>query len=445
MIVDDGDSPFCKKRQHFRARGYDQIAADQRIGFPGNETHRAELAGVLHNPDVRGHLAALLGEANLVHHRDAAAVEMRRHAEDRPDGDDTRSADASDQQIGGARKIDVRHRRDGRLCVAGGGLFWNAALDGDEARAKSLDAGRVLIATGLVDLPLAAELRLERHDRDTVRLSAAIAATLAHRRVDHDASAGIGQLTAFAAAALFRGTDLIVDQDRDAFCLPQRALHGFKAITPIDRRTCRHDLAAMTPGLLRDDANLAYTLGGKLARDLGNAETAFGGLAAGHGDRIVIKNLVGDGDAGRDRGANGEQPRMRVGAVAQIDEDMPGRGERRLPDPAGAFAAHLGERRGVPVHPLRHVVTADTGERTAAFGHHGGAVMRTARTEIRQPFGERRFGVQRHAAERGDARRQPVAKSKPDQPFADNLRQMIRGEGGTRRQQRLALLVDLAG
>ena len=124
----------------------------------------------------------------------------------------------------------------------------NAALDGDETRTESIDAGRILIATRLVDRPLAAELGFQRNDRDAVRLPAAIAAPLAHRFVDHDAPAGIGQLTALAAAALFGGANLIVDQDRDALRLAQRELNGFQAIARIDGHARRHVLAAMALG-----------------------------------------------------------------------------------------------------------------------------------------------------------------------------------------------------
>ena len=45
-------------------------------------------------------------------------------------------------------------------------------------------------------------------------------------------------------------------------------------------------------------------------------------LAAGHGDRVVVEDLVGDVDAGRDRLADRQQAGMVVGAVAEILEDV---------------------------------------------------------------------------------------------------------------------------
>ena len=97
------------------------------------------------------------------------------------------------------------------------------------------------------------------------------------------------------------------------------------------------------------------------AGDLRHGQAAVIGLAAGHGDGVVEQDLVGDVDAGRDRGADRQVAGMVVGAVAEVLEHVRARGERRLADPVGALAAHLGEARGRAVHPLRHVVAADAG------------------------------------------------------------------------------------
>ena len=50
---------------------------------------------------------------------------------------------------------------------------------------------------------------------------------------------------------------------------------------------------------------------------------------------------------------------MKIRAVAQVGEDVRLVGERRLADPGHALAAHLGEGRGVAVHPGHHVMAAD--------------------------------------------------------------------------------------
>src|SRR5689334_2603857 len=106
---------------------------------------------------------------------------MGRHADNRADGDDAGPADSADDDIGWSREIDVRcgHRR--RLAIAGHALRRRSALDRDKARTKAVDAARVLIAAGLVDLALAPEFGFDRHDRHAIGLAAAIAATLAYQ------------------------------------------------------------------------------------------------------------------------------------------------------------------------------------------------------------------------------------------------------------------------
>src|SRR5260221_122507 len=73
----------------------------------------------------------------------------------------------------------------------------------DEAGAETLDAGIILVARGLIDRALAAELGLARDDRQAVRLHAAIAATLADAGVDEQAARRVGIGGALAPAALF--------------------------------------------------------------------------------------------------------------------------------------------------------------------------------------------------------------------------------------------------
>ncbi|MOA19403.1 hypothetical protein D3C78_1397820 [compost metagenome] len=54
---------------------------------------------------------------------------------------------------------------------------------------------------------------------------------------------------------------------------------------------------------------------------------------------------------------------------------MLGLGKRRLSDPRHAFAAHLAERLGLWIDPCRHVVAANTGQRTAARRDFGRGVV----------------------------------------------------------------------
>ena len=105
-------------------------------------------------------------------------------------------------------------------------------------------------------------------------------------------------------------------------------------------------------------------------------------LAAGHRDRIVVQNLVGDVDLGRHTRAHGQQTGVVVRAVTQVRENVLLIGERGLPDPRYALAAHLREGARA-IHPHRHVVATDARNRTRALGHVGAGVVRTAGAEIR--------------------------------------------------------------
>ena len=100
------------------------------------------------------------------------------------------------------------------------------AFDGDKARAKAVEAGKVLVAGREIDPALAAERRLLRFDAEAVGLDRAVAAAFADEIVDVGKALGIGHLAALAAASLFGGAGLLIDQDRDAGDPAQLALHG---------------------------------------------------------------------------------------------------------------------------------------------------------------------------------------------------------------------------
>jgi len=92
-------------------------------------------------------------------------------------------------------------------------------MDSDKTWTKSLDAGIVLVAIRLIDLPLAAEFSVERLNRNAVRGLRAVAAAFAYEVVDEDALRRIRIQPALAAAALLGGAGLIVDQDGETFDL----------------------------------------------------------------------------------------------------------------------------------------------------------------------------------------------------------------------------------
>ena len=62
---------------------------------------------------------------------------------------------------------------------------------------------------------------------------------------------------------------------------------------------------------------------------------------------------------------------MVVCAVAQVLEHMAARGKRRLADPVGPLATHLGIAFGGAVHHLAHPMAADPGITTGAIRQNG--------------------------------------------------------------------------
>src|SRR5690606_32390168 len=124
-------------------------------------------------------------------------------------------------------------------------------------------------------------------------------------------------------------------------------------------------------------------LAAHLVGDVGHGQGAVHRLAAGHGDGVVVEDLVGDVDAGGDRLADGQRAGMEIGDVTEVLEDVLLLGEGRLARPGDAFAAHVGEGVGAAVHPGDHVVAADAAERARPLRHHRRGVVRAARAVVR--------------------------------------------------------------
>ena len=183
-------------------------------------------------------------------------------------------------------------------------------------------------------------------------------------------------------------------------------------------------------GIVGDDGEALGAFGGDLVRDLRDREAAFGRLAAGHGDRVIIKDLVGDVDAGRSRGAQRQQTRMGVGAVAEILEDVLLGGEGRLADPVRAFAAHMGDGRGAARGDIeRHAVTADAGHGAAALGQFCRGVVRAAGAEERRPLQGDRCVAGCGLVE-GDQPRQPLFQHRALMPEPAQPRHQRGGHHG---------------
>src|SRR5690606_524034 len=264
---------------------------------------------------------------------------------------------------------------------APGGL---AVVDGVEAGAEALVAGIVRGAVALVDLALASELGVLGQHRDAETLLAAVAAAFADQGVHEHALLRIDHLAALAATALFGGAGLIKDQDRNAFDLAHALLHRVE-LAPVLELGAGRKLRAVAPlgQVVADQHDRVHALAAHLVRDLRHGQGAVDRLAAGHGDGVVVEDLVGDVDAGRDRLADRQRAAVEVGAVAQVLEHVPGFGEARLAAPGHAFAAHLGEGVGAAVHPGDHVVAADAAQRARALRYHRGGVVRAAGAVVR--------------------------------------------------------------
>src|SRR5581483_6541525 len=271
-----------------------------------------------------------------------------------------------------------------------------AALDGDEARAEALYAREILVARGLVDLALASFLDRYRLHREAVRLRAAVAAAFAHHLVDDRAQGGIRIRIALAPPALLRGAGLVVDERRNPGRGAQLALDGVELVAMADRHAVRpRDPVRILLRLVRDDDDRLHAFGRELPRDHRRIERAVVALAARHGDRVVVEDLVGHVDLGGHRGADREQAGVEIRAVAEIREDVLLVGEGRLADPGRALCAHVREGGRAAVHPHGHEVAADSGRGPASFGDARRRVVRAAGAEVGLPDrGDARFREQ---------------------------------------------------
>src|SRR5690606_35332293 len=163
-------------------------------------------------------------------------------------------------------------------------------------------AGIVLVAVGLVDLALAPELGLLRQHRHAEALPPAVAAAFADQGVDHHPLLRILQLAALAPAALFGGAGLVVYQDGHALDLPEARLHLVQFTAVVEFHPGREHLALVPArDVVADQDDGVDAFGAHLPGDVRHGEGAVHRLAAGHGHRIVVEDLVGDVHLGRHR------------------------------------------------------------------------------------------------------------------------------------------------
>ena len=485
-VRDDHRTAVLRGLQRVGTRADDEVAREDRVGLLRVDADLVQALRHVGHAHVRQHHAALLREPHEVEHRRALVLEVRGHRDQRTDSDHARPADAGHEQIvrrvpamrrGKRKRVDrgmqplgeirrVSARASGRAGrdrqaalaavafervrgVAGfpdgflglpDALAYRATVHGHEARTEAVDARIVLVARRLFDHPLAAELRLERNDRQAVRLHAAVPAAFAHRCVDEEALRRVRVQILLATASLLGRAGLVVDQDRHAFDLAQFALHAVEVVAMVEGRAVREAMPrfVMPIGVVADDDDTTRTFGVDLARDREHADLSVDRLPAGHRDRVVEQDLVGDVRLRRDRLTNREIPRVVVGPVAEVLEDVRRRGEHRVRDPVDTLAAHLDQsRRRTIRHPRRHEVTADAGLRVRALGHLRRRVVRTTGAEVRHaPHRVALVRQQRRREEIHDARATIERGAMAREPGRDDRHHARRSQLADRRQQR---------
>ncbi len=208
---------------------------------------------------------------------------------------------------------------------------------------------------------------------------------------DQVALRDIGILAPLAQAFALGGTGLFVDDHRHAGMGADIALHGIELVAMMkcgDRGIVR--ALPMARQILGHQRNALHAFGMDLAGDIRRGDAAvetlpLDRLTTGHRDRAVDQDLVGDVAAGRDIGADREQPGMKIRAVAEILEYVLTLHERRLPDPRRPLAAHVVHADGPAIgQPRRQSVTADTAHRNRTLRYVGRGIVRTPGAETRQ-------------------------------------------------------------
>jgi hypothetical protein len=263
--------------------GREHVAAQDQVGLAGGNALRLQRVLSARDAHVRGDRAVLLRHARHVQHTHALAFEVRRHADQRADGDDAGAADAGDEDVVDPSSGKLGGSGSGRLFGGGFGrdgcvLARLHAVDRHEARAEALDAGIVGVAGTLVHAALQAQVAGLGLQRRAVRLLAAVAAAFAHRVVDEHALGGLGNSPFLRRRRFSARTDLVVDQHRHALELAQLALHRVHVVAVMHRE---HDAlavgrqeAAVGPavGSSATSAMTLHAFGRHLVRDARHAD-----------------------------------------------------------------------------------------------------------------------------------------------------------------------------
>ena len=221
----------------FFRSGHHRIRRDQQIGRTRGNARRRNRPVRARDADMAHHRAALLRQPGHIQHHGDLAFDMRGHAQNGADGQNARPPNPRQRKVPGA--LDGGQHGIGQAGHIGPALrLWPAqpaAFHRHERGAKALEAGIILVAGRLVDTPLAAQIGFQRFHRHAVRLHRTIAAAFADRRIDPEPQGWVLQRPALAAAALFGGAGLDIDQNADPRLLTQLQHDGVNFVAVADR------------------------------------------------------------------------------------------------------------------------------------------------------------------------------------------------------------------
>jgi len=264
-------------RLHHRQRVFagrdDGVTANHQVSLGGIDLGAVDRIHAVRNLDVAPGGAAFLRQAARVLRHHAFAVQVRGHAKQLPDGDDARAANAAHHNAPCAfshgqhrlRHVEQTRRIPLFFFLR---LFQLSAFDGDKARAKAFHARIIFVAAVLVDAALAAEFGFQRLDRQAVGLHRAIATALTHQLIDDDTFGRVHHRAALAAATLFSGAGLVVNDGAASLDFTELALDAVQFITVLHFHAIEQFGAFVFFGLVGHDDQLAHALGHQALHDL---------------------------------------------------------------------------------------------------------------------------------------------------------------------------------
>src|SRR5262249_20331326 len=165
----------------------------------------------------------------------------------------------------------------------------------------------------------------------------------AHRWIDDQPTRRIFQEAALAAAAFFRRASLHEDERGRALLFAARFHDSVQFVPMGDLYSRRNVVRLIMMRIFRDQIDLSDAFSMQLERNLLRGQIAIMTLSASHRDRVVIEDLVCDICFRGDRLADRQDSRMKIGAVAEISENMFFVSEWGDADPRHALTAHMGE------------------------------------------------------------------------------------------------------